>query len=268
MLDDTLVDAYLARIGARRPAQPDFDGLRHLQERQVLTVPFENLGYHLDEPIHMDEQVLDKIVRQNRGGGCYEVNPALFFLLTSLGYQVEILPGRVHRPGGELGAAMCHLALRVTLDGRQWLVDTGFGRNSRHPLDLASREVQSDPDGEYQLVDAAEGGIDVLLGGKPLYRLDDRAVRIADFRPTLWWYRTSPESPFLQDVFCSLRTEDGRITLKGNQLSVLAGKERSSETYPDDAEVLAAYKTHFGFSLDRLPGEPQLGGATAGVQTG
>ncbi|MGW2546174.1 arylamine N-acetyltransferase, partial [Kitasatospora sp. NPDC001574] len=29
-------------------------------------------------------QVLDKIVRQRRGGGCYEVNPALSFLLTGL----------------------------------------------------------------------------------------------------------------------------------------------------------------------------------------
>ncbi|MDY0812921.1 arylamine N-acetyltransferase family protein [Kitasatospora purpeofusca] len=267
MLDDAMVDAYLARIGAERPERADLAALTHLQERQVLSVPFENLGYHLDEPIHMDEQVLDKIVRQRRGGGCYEVNPALSFLLTALGYQVEILPGRVHRPGGTLGAALCHLALRVTVDGEQWLVDTGFGRNSRHPLRLASREVQQDPDGEYRLADVEGGGFDVFLNGKPLYRLEDRPVRIEDFRPTLWWYRTAPESPFMQDVFCSLRTEDGRITLKGNQLSTVAGGERGTQEFGTDAAVLEAYKTYFGFSLDRLPDQPS-GGVTAAVQTG
>ncbi|MGA5701778.1 arylamine N-acetyltransferase family protein [Peterkaempfera bronchialis] len=268
MLDDTLVDAYLSRIGAQRPERADLDALRQLQERHVLSVPFENLGYHLGEPVHMDERVLDKIVRQHRGGGCYEVNPAFSFLLEALGFRTAILPGRVHRPGGQLGAALCHLALRVTLDGQDWLVDVGFGRNSRHPLRLDSREVQQDPDGEYQLLDAEDGSIDVLLDGRPLYRLDDRPVRLEDFGPTLWWYRTAPESPFLQDVFCSLRTEDGRITLKGNRLSTVAGRERGSEEFADDSAVLAAYKTHFGFSLDRLPSEPTAAGATAGVQTG
>ncbi|MER8183463.1 arylamine N-acetyltransferase [Kitasatospora sp. NPDC094015] len=267
-MDDTLVDDYLRRIGAQRPERPDLDGLRHLQERHVLSVPFENLGYHLDEQIHMDERVLDKIVRQHRGGGCYEVNPAFSFLLEALGYQVEILPGRVFRPGGVYGPALCHLALKVELDGVVWLVDVGFGRNSRHPLLLDSREPQQDPDGTYQLFDAPGGGVDIHLNGKPLYRLDDRPTRLDDFAPTLWWWRTSPESPFLQDVFCSLRTEDGRITLKGNQLSVAAGRERSNEELADDAAVLAAYKTHFGFSLDRLPSPPQIAGATAGVQTG
>ncbi|MGF1430240.1 arylamine N-acetyltransferase family protein [Kitasatospora sp. LaBMicrA B282] len=267
-MDDTLVDEYLARIGARRPERADLEGLRHLQERHVLSVPFENLGYHLDEQILMDERVLDKIVRQHRGGGCYEVNPAFSFLLQALGYQVEILPGRVFRPGDVYGPAFCHLALRVELDGEAWLVDVGFGRNSRHPLRFDVREAQQDPDGTYQLFDAPGGGIDVHLNGKPLYRLDDRPARLDDFAPTLWWWRTSPDSPFLQDVFCSLRTEDGRITLKGNQLSSAAGKTRSSEELPDDAAVLAAYKTHFGFDLDRLPSAPLAAGATAGVQTG
>ncbi len=267
-MDDTLVDAYLNRIGARRPARPDLEGLRHLQERHVLSVPFENLGYHLDEQILMDERVLDKIVRQHRGGGCYEVNPAFAFLLRALGYQVEILPGRVFRPGGVYGPAFCHLALRVELDGVDWLVDVGFGRNSRHPLRFDSRTEQPDPDGVYQVLDAAGGGVEVRLNGKPLYQLDDRPSRLEDFAPTLWWWRTSPDSPFLQDVFCSLRTEDGRITLKGDQLSVAAGSERRNEQLPDDSAVLAAYKEYFGFNLDRLPSAPLVAGATAGVQTG
>ncbi|MFI9778660.1 arylamine N-acetyltransferase [Streptomyces sp. NPDC051956] len=265
MLDDIMED-YLRRIGATRPEKADLQGLRHVMERHILSVPFENLDYHLDEEIFMDERVLDKIVRKSRGGGCYEVNPALSFLLEALGYEVDILPGRVQRPDG-LGPFLGHLALRVWIDGEAWLVDVGFGRNSRFPLRMDSREAQSDPHGEYELRDGEAGAVDVYLNGKPLYQVHDRPVRIADFAPTLWWYRTSPESSFLQGLFCSIRTEDGLVTLKGNtQMSRVAGSERSKETLEDDAAAFEAYKQHFGIALDRLPKEPNLG-VTTGVRT-
>lgn len=255
MTDDIPVAAYLDRIGATRPDRPDIGSLRHLQERHVLSVPFENLDYHLDRPIFMDERVLDKIVHQHRGGGCYEVNPAFAFLLRALGYRVEIHPGRVYRPGGVLGPAMCHLALRVELE-ETWLVDVGFGRNSRLPLRWNCRLAQQDPDGEYRIQDAEDGGIDVYLNGRPLYRLDTRPCRLEDFQPTLWWWRTSPQSPFLQEVFCTLRTETGRVTLKGNTLTVVDGAERTTEELSDDA-LFAAYRKYFGFNLDRLPRQPE-----------
>ncbi|MER5433851.1 arylamine N-acetyltransferase [Streptomyces sp. NPDC002588] len=267
-MSDTIMDDYLRRIGATRPERADLEGLRHLMERHLLSVPFENLDYHMEgTDIFMDERVLEKIVYGNRGGGCYEVNPALYFLLTSLGYEVDILPGWVHRPGGVLGPFLGHLALRVKADGEDWLVDVGFGRNSRFPLNLASREVQHDPHGEYRLHDAGDGAVDVYLGGKPLYRVADRPVTIPDFAPTLWWYRTSPDSSFLQGLFCSIRTTDGLVTLKANQqVSLVAGEERSKRTLADEAEALEAYKEYFGISLDRLPKEP-AGGITAGVRT-
>ncbi|MEU1517200.1 arylamine N-acetyltransferase [Streptomyces sp. NPDC005811] len=267
-MSDAIMDDYLRRIGAKRPERADLEGLRHLMERHLLSVPFENLDYHIEgTDIFMDERVLEKIVYGNRGGGCYEVNPALYFLLTSLGYEVDILPGWVHRPGGVLGPFLGHLALRVKADGEDWLVDVGFGRNSRFPLNLASREVQHDPHGEYRLHDADDGAVDVYLGGKPLYRVADRPVTIPDFAPTLWWYRTSPDSSFLQGLFCSIRTTDGLVTLKANQqVSMVAGEERSKRTLADEAEALAAYKEHFGIVLDRLPKEP-AGGITAGVRT-
>jgi N-hydroxyarylamine O-acetyltransferase len=265
MLDDQTVTAYLERIGATRPSAPDLEGLRHLQERQVLSVPFENLDYHLGEPVHMDERVLPKLIGARRGGGCFEVNPALAFLLRSLGYTVDILPGRVHRPGGVLGPLLGHLALRVRADGKDWLVDTGFGRNSRFPLDLASREEQPDPHGTYRLAESDNDAVDVFYNGKPLYQVVLHPVEVEDFAPALWWYRTAPESSFLQALFCSMRTEDGMVTIKGSQLSTVSNGEREVVDLGDEAAVLAAYKEIFGFGLDKLPPEPE-GGVTAGVR--
>jgi N-hydroxyarylamine O-acetyltransferase len=264
MLSDSFVDEYLRRIGASRPAHADLDGLRHLQERHVLAVPFENLDYHLDQEIHLDEKVVEKIVRDRRGGGCYELNPSLGFLLAALGYEVSVHPGQSYRDG-VLGPPMMHLVLKVVLAGEPWLVDAGFRRNSRRPLRMSSRDPQPDPHGEYRLADTGGHGIDVLLNGQPLYRFDDRPARLSDFQPTLWWWRTAPESPFLRDLFCSMPTETGRVTLKGRVLTRADGGERVVEELADDAAVLAAYKDHFGFSLDHLPAEPAAAGSR-GIQ--
>ncbi|MCX5035350.1 arylamine N-acetyltransferase [Streptomyces coelicoflavus] len=252
MLADTTVDAYLERIAARRPAAADLESLRHLQARHLLSVPFENLGYHLGEEILMDERVVDKIVTQSRGGGCYEVNPALMFLLRSLGYEVSVLPGRVWIRG-RLTAPLCHLALRVRADDRDWLVDVGFGRNSRYPLALDTEEEQQDPHGRFRVVRADDGGFDVGLDGTPQYRVYRVPCEIDDFGPTLWWYRTAPESPFLQNLFCSLPTENGRVTLKEDQFVRVVGTERESRRLTGEDEIREAYDKWFGIRLERMP---------------
>ncbi|MGP3941908.1 arylamine N-acetyltransferase family protein [Streptomyces sp. 6N106] len=252
MLDDTTVTAYLDRISAQRPAQADLESLRTLQMRHLLSVPFENLGYHLGEEIHMDERVVDKVVRERRGGGCYEVNPALSFLLESLGYDVSLMPGRVWIEG-KLTAPLCHLALKLRVDGRSWLVDVGFGRNSRYPLCLGAEEVQADPHGRFQVSAANDGGFDVRANGTLQYRVYDVPCRVSDFGPTLWWYRTAPDSPFLQNLFCSLPTENGRVTLKEDQLTHIVGGKRESRRLAGDEEIREAYDKCFGIRLERLP---------------
>ncbi len=52
------VDAYLDRIGAKRPATVDGPALTELHERHLAAVPFENLDIHLGVPIELDEDRL------------------------------------------------------------------------------------------------------------------------------------------------------------------------------------------------------------------
>lgn len=258
MLANTMVSAYLDRISAPRPTTADLESLRTLQTRHLLSVPFENLGYHLGEEIHMDERSVDKVVTERRGGGCYEVNPALSFLLEALGYEVSLMPGRVWIKD-ELTAPLCHLALKVRINGNNWLVDVGFGRNSRHPLSLETEQAQADPHGEYRIAVASDGGYDVSANGRLQYRVYDVPCSVEDFGPTLWWYRTGPDSPFLQNLFCSLPTENGRVTLKESQLTHQVGETREVTELADETEIREAYDKWFGIKLDRLP-EKAAGG--------
>jgi N-hydroxyarylamine O-acetyltransferase len=251
------VNAYLTRIGAARPPQADPATLRELQLRHLLTVPFENLSIHLGEPIVLDPGALvDKLVHRRRGGFCYELNGAFATLLAALRFPVTLLAARVFSANG-LGPPFDHLALRVDLDSSgSWLVDVGFGRHSHYPLRLDTRTDQADPGGTFQVIDTAEGDLDVIRDGQPQYRVEARPRTLADFEATCWWHQTSPRSHFTQGPVCSRLTHTGRVTLSDRTLVQTTGDRRRERTLTSDAEVLAAYQTWFGIVLDRVPGRP------------
>ncbi|WP_328956581.1 arylamine N-acetyltransferase family protein [Kitasatospora purpeofusca] len=278
---DERVAAYLARIGAERPARAGAAELARLQEAHLDAVPFENLSIHLGEPVVLEpEALLEKVVGRRRGGFCYELNGAFAALLRALDYRVELLAARVF-DGAEPGPPFDHLALRVEADGAAWLVDVGFGRFARRPLRLDERGRQQDPAGVFTVTpstvtpstgatdtDTAHatgttGDLDIALDGAPQYRLDPRPYRLADFTPTCWWQTTSPASHFTRATTCSRPTPDGgRITLTSTRAT---GGTRLLRTAPDGTRTeellaadaaLTAYRTHFGLALDRLPTAP------------
>lgn len=252
-MDAEQIDAYLERIGARRPDTPDAASLRELQERHLETVPFENLSIHLDERITLTEDALfDKIVRRRRGGFCYELNGAFAALLGGLGFEVTLLAVKVFGKGGKTGPPFDHLALRVDLD-EPWLADVGFGRHARHPLRLRGTEPQQDVEGEFQVLPAPEGDREIRWNGEAVCLVEARARELTDFVPTCWWQSTSPDSHFTGYLICSLPTPTGRITLSGDRLYETVSGERNETTLPDKDVILATYRDRFGVELDRLP---------------
>lgn len=254
-MDDIAVNEYLARIEVPRPPALDAEALRTLHRAHQLTVPFENLSIHLSEPISLEEpDLIGKVVTRRRGGFCYELNGAFALLLEALGARVGRAAGRVYG-GGRLGPPFDHLALMVRLpDGTgPWLADVGFGSHSAYPLHLERRDAQQDPAGSFQITDTDAGDVEVLRDGQPQYRLELRERELADFGPTCWWQQTSPLSHFTQSVICSLLRPDGRISISGRTLIMTSDGIRSEQELPDDEAALAAYRDHFGISLDRVP---------------
>ncbi|MFD6276401.1 arylamine N-acetyltransferase [Streptomyces sp. NPDC060209] len=249
-------DAYLERIGATRPARADAAALRELQRRHLMTVPFENLSIHLGQDIVLEEEKLvDKIVTDRRGGFCYELNGAFAALLRELGFGVTLLQARAFGDGGRLGIPYDHVALRVETDDGTgpWLADVGFGDHALRPLELGARTEQDDPRGTFRFREAPQGDLDLLRDGSRQFRLDPRPRVLADFRAGAWYHRTSPDSHFTRSLVCSRCTEDGRVTLRGRTLITTVLGERDETELNDDAEVLAAYRDHFGVTLTHPP---------------
>lgn len=262
------IDAYLARIGADRPAEPSADALRDLQVAHLLSVPFENLDIVLGRPISLDlESVFEKVVARRRGGYCYELNGLFAWLLEALGFSVRRLSARtVAGFDGEVGPEFDHLVLLVGLD-EPWLVDVGFGDTFRTPIRLAPGRDQVDPLGRAYRIEV-EGGdwclreridpddeafevIEALRPGQPWrtqFRFTLRPHALADFAAMSRWQET--ESPyFTQHRIATLATQDGRSTLMDDRYLVHVAGVRTERKIDDD-EVSTILRDAFGIDLE------------------
>jgi N-hydroxyarylamine O-acetyltransferase len=144
------INAYLKRIKYSGPRAPIAETLRKLHRAHVLMVPFENLDIHLGRAIILNEKkFFEKIVRQKRGGFCYELNGSFACLLRALGFKVTVLSARVHL-NGKLRPEFDHMVLLVQLKKR-WIADVGYGALFIEPLRLDDRGEQIQRNVAYRL---------------------------------------------------------------------------------------------------------------------
>ena len=123
-------------------------------------------------------------------------------------------------------------------------------RDDQHDLAGVVRVVETAPDQPW-------GDLQVRVGDQPQLLVEQRPRVLDDFAPTCWYQQTSPASHFTQSLTCSRPTGDhDRVTISDRLLIVTVGGERTETTLGSDDEVLAAYREHFGFTLDRLPTAP------------
>jgi|ERR1051326_2459885 N-hydroxyarylamine O-acetyltransferase len=241
-----MIDAYLARIAYSGPRDTTAATLRALHERHLLTVPFENLDIHLGREILTDEQrIVDKVVRQRRGGFCYELNGAFAALLRALGFDVTMLSARVPRADGTTSPEFDHMTLLVRIDGERWIADVGFGECFLHPLRLDERGEQRDPAGTFRIeqVDARDW---LLSSEKPEYLFSLEPHTLADYAAMCRYHQTSPRSSFTQKRVCTLATPRGRITLRDDRLIVTENGAKREEPISDWSAVL---RERFGVAL-------------------
>ena len=246
------VDAYLERINYRGPLDPTAETLRRLQRAHLLTVPFENLSIHADEPILLnDEALFDKIVRRRRGGFCYELNGLFSTLLRTLGFDVDRLSAGVRMPEDGFGPAFDHMTLLIRLEER-WLVDVGFGDSFREPLLLDKREEQVQGERAYRI--DREGERLTLWqrdrddAWKAQYRFGLTPYEYEDYLEMCHFHQTSPQSPFTQKRVCSRATPDGRITVSELRLITTRDGEKEEQALEDEAAVAEALREHFGIA--------------------
>jgi N-hydroxyarylamine O-acetyltransferase len=122
------IEHYLKRIRCPAATAPTARFLAELQAHHLQSVPYENLDILAGRPLSLDIATLyGKIVEQERGGYCFELNALFAWLLRALGYEVVDCVARFWRDEERLPPTRRHHVLKVRAESRWFLVDVGVG---------------------------------------------------------------------------------------------------------------------------------------------
>lgn len=236
-----MIEGYLERVGLTQV--PDLGGLvrAHLQH-----IPFEALSALSGEPILLDDESLfQKLVKNKRGGYCFEHNTLLQRVLEALGYELVQLQARMRRGAKEL-RPHTHKLLRVRLHDQDYLVDVGVGgEGPSQPIPWGTiQEFQ--PGVEHRMIPEDELWVVQTRtdGGEwvDLYATDNRPAQHIDYVMANWFTSTHPTSIFVTHLLTGLHHDGGYKILLDSRLRV----RHQGVTTVTEVEPLVALKEHFG----------------------
>ncbi len=218
-------EKYLQRINCSANLKPNLDNLRKLQKHHLLNIPFENLDIHNNIPIKLSiENIFNKVVNQNRGGFCYELNGLFYELLNSIGFDVKMISARVFNQKNGYGKEYDHLAIISKIDDVEYLIDVGFGEFAFEPLKLQIGILQKDQRGNF-IIDTFNN--EYLKVCKieneeitPQYIFKKEGKKLKEFKQMCIFHQTSVDSYFTSRRLITLPTVNGRVTISGNTLKI------------------------------------------------
>jgi len=245
--DNFALQDYLNRIGYRGDVGTDIASVTEMMRCQLFSVPFENLDVQAGKIVSLvPEEIVEKIVHQNRGGYCYEVNGIFAMALSSLGIPYQFVAARpmfypARRP-------RTHMAVVVKVNGEEWLCDLGFGSYGiRAPMKLNLLDVEVKQDFDTFLLNKAndrEYLLKALVEGEwsNQYSFDLSHQEWIDFVPANYFNSTHPDTIFVKSLLVVLQNQTGRKILFGDSLKVVSnGKSEKQTIAPEDvASVLSS----------------------------
>lgn len=250
--------AYFARIGYQGSTEPTVETLQALHLAHVSTFPFENLDSWSGRTVSLKLADIErKMIRELRGGYCFEGNTLFEAVLRQLGFDVTPLIARVRwmRPP-EAETPRTHMLLRVTIGGQSWIADVGFGAVGQTvALRLDTGEVQMTPHEARRY--RCDNGVfmqQIQINAdrwEDVYEFDLQPAVPMDFEVANWFICTHPESLFRQTLFVTQPRADHRLILVFGELT-RRNLDGTVEKRPvtDDQDLRNILVGEFGFPAD------------------
>ncbi len=253
--------SYLKRIGIDQIKNPSLEFLTELQNRHLLSIPFEDLDIP-NKRIELDlNKIYNKIIPTKRGGFCYELNGLFHWLLISLGFKVEMLSARVfNSQKQDFGPELDHMTLLVHFNNEHFLVDAGFGDSFRSPIKLPDGEVE-DISGHYRVLKSSAGNnresvenifeLQIKTGNNwiPQYCFSTLQRQLSDYQDMCIFQQLSPNSHFRTRMLCTIATDTGRITLSNDSLTITEGVSKNKTTIEKKEEFNFMLKKYFSIVM-------------------
>ena len=244
------ISAYLERLGMEE-GRADSHFLRALIRAHLEKIPFENLDiFDFGKVPDLDGRALfEKIVRQKRGGVCFELNMLFYLLLESLGYRVYPVAARVLW-NKDFIPPLTHMGNIVSTEDGRWYCDVGYGGPGPKgilSLEMGEQEVAGD---RFRLTEADGGDIRIegRHGGewKGLLQFADRPVKTQDFQVMNYYCARNPIIMFTQKRIINLCTPDGSKALTDMELTIREKGAVHKTVYNNMDELERGLRREFG----------------------
>ncbi|ARF12969.1 arylamine N-acetyltransferase family protein [Sporosarcina ureae] len=214
---------------------------------------FENLDVLLanEEPI-TKQYLQDKMMKQERGGLCYELNGLLYILLRDLGLPVQLDAGTVWAPSPRDSYVMegTHVVNLLEYEDTLYLIDSGFGNHLvMQPVALDGDAVTS-PAGTFRLrTKTTEKGTMVFEqlkdnGWELRYALYPDAIDWEHLDHVKQQIHHSPESSFNKALLIAKLTDDGTYSINEDRYYRKSSGNEETLTFQDHDELLKQVRQH------------------------
>ncbi len=217
-------EAYLKRLNIQKKAVCDEEYLDALIAAHQREIPFENLDVMRKRAVSLAvEQVFEKVVRQRRGGYCFELNSLFCHLLKCLGFEAFACRSRILR-GKDYVPPVLHRGNLVRLNDGLYYCDVGYGGpqpgasvkvEEGYEKEIAGRIFRMNKADEYwwTLSRRLDDGWEEVMQFTTMPQTE------VDFVPINVYCSTHPDSVFVQRYMLNRRLENGSISLIGDLFS-------------------------------------------------
>jgi len=248
---------YLQRINYIGELRPSLQVLKKLQKAHLLNIPFENLDIIAKVLIELNiEKLYHKIVINNRGGFCYELNGLFFHLLKIIGFKVKMVSARVYNKKKGYGAEFDHMVIIARIKKDDYICDVGYGEFAFAPLKIELNSVQEDRRGLFRVEEydsnylrVSKHDVDKWI---PEYIFSLQSRELKEYKEMCNYHQTSPDSHFTWKRMCTLPTETGRITVTGNTFKITEENNHTEQHIENEPELKKILTDYFNISLTNI----------------
>ncbi|MFC0215012.1 arylamine N-acetyltransferase [Paenibacillus chartarius] len=231
--------------------------LRFLIKRHLHRFPFENLSkfhYYSNRARSGLQWLPDTATflghheNEGVGGNCYILNVHFGELLKSLGFAVET----VRAVNGNM-----HLANKVSVEGKSYYVDVGYGAPLFEPLDPEEqpRFSRRGEDVEITRIETGRYMIDRRVNGQSFVTkiIEWTPVTIESFGEAITHsLRDEEDNPFMRRIVATLFNQEAAYSVVNQKLFIKTDKSTEVHEYSRQADWMAMMQKLFGFRPERL----------------
>lgn len=253
---------FRKRIGYEPTKRISFTELEEVLAKTAATFPFENLCIIKGNTQTItEENLVEKLLNRGEGGLCYELNPILYLFLRENGFSVSLVSGVVYNQMAQEWSrtGRTHVAILLRHEGKEYLVDTGFGGNIPLMPVLLSGEIIQSANGEFRIkkIDSTHG--DYQFEMKRKYKDEEFVIGFSLDSTQLMKDVTELEqmqkvivgsdaSTFNKEPLLTKLTEQGSMTLTNKSFTRWQNGGMTKEDI-DPSQFAALAKEHFGLNI-------------------